>query len=67
MMHQERIWEEYLPLVEFAYNNGYQESLRMIPFKALYVSVGLYGLNPGLEELFSQKHLVAIGPFGNNP
>jgi hypothetical protein len=24
-------WEEYLPLVEFSYNNGYQESLKMSP------------------------------------
>ena len=23
VMHQQRKWEEYLPLVEFAYNNGY--------------------------------------------
>jgi hypothetical protein len=23
VMHQPRKWEEYLPLVEFAYNNGY--------------------------------------------
>jgi hypothetical protein len=29
-------WEYYLHLVEFAYNNGYQDSLRMIPFEALY-------------------------------
>ena len=29
-------WEDYLHLVEFAYNNGYQDSLRMSPFKALY-------------------------------
>jgi hypothetical protein len=29
-------WEDYLHLVEFAYNNGYQASLRMIPFEALY-------------------------------
>jgi hypothetical protein len=29
-------WEDYLHLVEFAYNNGYQDSLRMIPFEALY-------------------------------
>jgi transposase InsO family protein len=29
-------WEHYLHLVEFAYNNGYQESLRMSPFEALY-------------------------------
>jgi len=35
-MHQPRKWEEYLPLVEFSYNNGYQESLKMAPFEALY-------------------------------
>jgi hypothetical protein len=29
-------WEYYLQLVEFAYNNGYQASLRMIPFESLY-------------------------------
>jgi hypothetical protein len=29
-------WEDYLHLVEFAYNNGYQDSLKMIPFEALY-------------------------------
>lgn len=36
VMHQQRKWEEYLPLVEFPYNNGYQESLRMSTFEALY-------------------------------
>ena len=35
-MHPQRKWEEYLTLVEFSDNNGYQESLRMSPFKALY-------------------------------
>jgi hypothetical protein len=29
-------WKEYLHLVEFAYNNGYQASLKMSPFEALY-------------------------------
>jgi transposase InsO family protein len=29
-------WEDYLHLVEFTYNNGYQDSLRMSPFEALY-------------------------------
>ncbi|KAG8491027.1 hypothetical protein CXB51_014150 [Gossypium anomalum] len=29
-------WEKYLPLVEFAYNNGYQSSLKMAPYEALY-------------------------------
>ena len=28
--------EDYLHLVEFAYNNGYQASLKMSPFEALY-------------------------------
>jgi hypothetical protein len=27
--------KEYLPLVEFSYNNGYQESLKMSPFEVL--------------------------------
>jgi hypothetical protein len=29
-------WEEYLHLVEFAYNNGYQTSLKMSPFEVMY-------------------------------
>jgi hypothetical protein len=29
-------WEDYLHLVEFSYNNGYQASLKMIPLEALY-------------------------------
>jgi hypothetical protein len=29
-------WEDYLHLVEFDYNNGYQASLKMSPFEALY-------------------------------
>jgi len=29
-------WEEYLPLVEFSYNNSYQATIKMAPFKALY-------------------------------
>jgi hypothetical protein len=29
-------WEDYLPLVEFAYNKGYQEYLKMISFEVLY-------------------------------
>jgi len=34
--HKPKKWEEYLPLVEFAYNNGYKESINMCPFEALY-------------------------------
>jgi hypothetical protein len=29
-------WEEYLHLVEFFYKSGYQASLKMSPFEALY-------------------------------
>jgi hypothetical protein len=29
-------WEYYFHLVEFVDNNGYQASLKMIPFEALY-------------------------------
>ncbi|KAA3487957.1 DNA/RNA polymerases superfamily protein [Gossypium australe] len=29
-------WEKYLPLVEFAYNNNFQSSLKMAPYEALY-------------------------------
>ena len=29
-------WEDYLYLVEFAYNNGYHVILKMSPFEALY-------------------------------
>ena len=29
-------WEEHLPLVEFTYNNSYQVSIQIAPYKALY-------------------------------
>jgi hypothetical protein len=29
-------WAKHLPLVEFSYNNSYQESIKMSPFEALY-------------------------------
>jgi hypothetical protein len=29
-------WEDYIHLVEFSYNNGYRESLKMSLFEALY-------------------------------
>jgi hypothetical protein len=36
VMNQPKKWEDYLALVEFDDNNGYQESLKMSPFEALY-------------------------------
>ena len=29
-------WDNCLPLMEFAYNNSYQASIEMAPYKALY-------------------------------
>jgi hypothetical protein len=29
-------WDKHLPLVEFSYNNSYQESIKMSPYESLY-------------------------------
>lgn len=31
-----RSWENYLPLIEFSYNNSYQASIQIAMFEALY-------------------------------
>ena len=36
VLDNEGSWEEHLPLVEFAYNNSYQASIKMAPYEALY-------------------------------
>eukprot|EP00253_Pinus_taeda_P021602 PITA_21602 len=36
VMQQSHQWEDYIHLVEFAYNNGYHTSLQMSPFEVLY-------------------------------
>ena len=35
-MDQQGNWDKYLPLIEFAYNNSYQQSIGMVPYEALY-------------------------------
>jgi hypothetical protein len=48
-------WDKYLSLVEFAYNNSYQSSLKMAPFEALYGRRCRTSLNwsqPGEREIF---------------
>jgi hypothetical protein len=36
VMDQQKRWEEFLPLVEFAYNNSYQSTIKMAPLEFLY-------------------------------
>ncbi len=36
VMDQQSKWENYLPLVEFAYNNSYHCSLGMTPYELFY-------------------------------
>eukprot|EP00253_Pinus_taeda_P012641 PITA_12641 len=36
VMQQPTLWEEYLHLVEFSYNNGYHTSTQMSPFEVMY-------------------------------
>jgi transposase InsO family protein len=36
VMDQQKRWEEFLPLVEFTYNNSYQSTIKMAPFEFLY-------------------------------
>jgi hypothetical protein len=36
VMEKPSKWEDYLHLVEFTHNNGFQASLKMSPFEALY-------------------------------
>jgi hypothetical protein len=36
VMEYQGSWDKNLPWAEFAYNNSYQESLKMAPFEVLY-------------------------------
>jgi hypothetical protein len=36
VLQYNKIWDKWLSLVEFFYNNSYQTSLKMAPFEALY-------------------------------
>ncbi|XP_075489492.1 uncharacterized protein LOC142528334 [Primulina tabacum] len=38
------VWQSYIPLVEFAYNNSYESSIQMAPFEALYERRCIYPL-----------------------
>jgi len=43
--YQQQNWKELLPMAEFAYNNGYQESIKCTPFFANY------GVNPEYQTI----------------
>jgi len=43
--YQQDNWKELLPMAEFAYNNGYQESIKRTPFFANY------GVNPKYQTI----------------
>jgi hypothetical protein len=48
-------WDKCLPLVEFSFNNSYQESLRMAPFEALYgrrCRTPINWIEPGERTIF---------------
>jgi hypothetical protein len=36
IIHFDKSWDKCLALAEFSYNNSYQASLKMAPFKALH-------------------------------
>ena len=35
-LYFEEIWDQHLPLIEFAFNSSYHSSIQMAPFEALY-------------------------------
>ena len=58
VMNQQGKWEDYIHLVEFAYNNNYQASLKMSSFEVLYGRIRKVPLNWGnLEDR------LALGPY----
>jgi hypothetical protein len=57
-------WDKGLPLVEFSYNNSYQESLRMAPFEALYghcYRTPVNWIEPGERTIFGVDLVIEAG------
>ena len=57
VMDQKKRWEEFLSLVEFAYNNNYQSTIKMAPFKFLY---GRLCWTPLIWDRLKDKVLVGL-------
>jgi hypothetical protein len=54
-------WDKCLPLVEFSYNNSYQESFKMEPFEALYgrrCRTPVNWINPGERTIFGPNLVI---------
>jgi hypothetical protein len=57
-MENQGSWDKNLPWVKFSYNNSYQESLKMAPFKALYgrrCRTPLNWIQPGEKVIFGSN------------
>ena len=57
VMYKPTKWEDYLHLVEFAYNNGQQASLEMSPYEAVY---GRWCRAPMTWN--KHVHIIVLGP-----
>jgi hypothetical protein len=54
-MENQGSWDKNLPWVKFSYNNKYQESLKMVPFKSLcgcQCCTPLNKIEPGEKVIF---------------
>jgi hypothetical protein len=55
------MWDKCLLLAEFSYNNNYQESLKMGPFKALYgchCRTPMNWIEPSERTIFGPDHVI---------
>jgi hypothetical protein len=55
VMENQDSWDKNLPWAKFSYNNSYQESLKMAPFKALsgrHCRTPLNWIDPGEKAIF---------------